>query len=139
MRSDSAFAGRGYSMTWWCKATIQQAREYCRVAISMARTCSVDTSPRAFVNEKWASAAEFSTMIPNPSSVSGGSTMGKIAAHSWDKDFDSRDDPLSAKATMSSACGFSVSLREGPSRPALVSTTRSRVPCSMPSADMVLT
>ena len=44
-------------------------------------------------------------MIPSPSSVSGGRTIGKIAAHSPASDLDRRADPLSAKAAMSTACG----------------------------------
>ena len=50
------------------------------------------------MNEKCVSALEFSTMIPNPSSVSGGRTMGKIAAQSSASDLDRPADPLSAKA-----------------------------------------
>ena len=40
MRSDSTFAARGYSTTWWCSAMSQQARGNCAVTISMPRTCS---------------------------------------------------------------------------------------------------
>ena len=48
--------------------------------LGSARACSADTRPSALVNEKCVSALEFSTMIPSPSSVSGGSTMGKIVS-----------------------------------------------------------
>ena len=40
-----------------------------------------ETMPSALVKEKWVSAFEFSKMIPSPSSVSGGSTIGNTVAH----------------------------------------------------------
>ena len=48
-----------------------------RSAISMPRICSADTMPSALVKEKCVSAFELSRMMPSPSSLSGGTIMGK--------------------------------------------------------------
>jgi hypothetical protein len=74
-------------------------------------TCSTEMIPRALVNEKCVSAFEFNRIMPRPSSRSGGSTIGKTAAHSSFKLLDSRGLPTSANFSISVRCGFTASER----------------------------
>src|SRR6516165_10731833 len=62
----------------------QQARGNCAAAVSIPLACSTVIIPSALVNEKCVSAFEFSRIKPNPSSRSGGSTIGKTPVHGTD-------------------------------------------------------
>src|SRR5262245_11995343 len=103
IRSDRAFAGCGYSTTWWWRATIQHASGHCPMAIRKPRPCPADTKPSALVNEKCVSALEFNTMTPSPSFVSGGKTKGKVELHRLANNLDKRTDPVSANVTILAA------------------------------------
>ena len=63
------------------------------------------------MKEKCVSAFESNRIIPRPSSRSGGSTIGKTAAHNSFKVLDSRGLPTSANFAISARCCFSASER----------------------------
>ena len=80
IRSEKAAAGFGIFHEVVVQGHDPARRESAGQSRPDARACSAETRPSALVKEKCVSALELSRTTPSPSSVSGGSTIGKASA-----------------------------------------------------------